>query len=997
MAMEIVPLIIGTIAGITDTIMKSISNSDLSESAASMTRALKELTEARKDLETQVEQAKLLGRPPTNQVKGWMERVASVEAEVGLIIEKAELVWQRSCCCNCDCSLRYKLIKKLIEELFHLTWRAVPNGPTIGLDVMLERVHQLLMTREGTTLGLYGMGGVGKTTLLKRINNELTQKLEYDVVIWAVASKDFVVEKIQQAVVERLGLSWDENDFPEQRAVKIYNVMRKKKFLLLLDDIWERIDLLKLGIPLPDKDNKCNVVFTTRSMDVCSDMDADNKIKIEFLGEEEAWSLFCQKVGRYDILSSQKMKSYAKTIVRKCGGLPLAIVTMGRVMANKETEEEWQYAIEVLNETPTELRGMEDVFTLLKFSYQSLNSDTLRLCFMYCTLFPEDYSIEIEQLIEYWVGEEILDNSHEGKARNMGHTIIRSLKVACLLEAGEVETQVKMHDVVRSFALWMASECGKNRMKYLVQPSAGLTEAPGIKSWEGAQRIALWDNEITELPEVLACPHLLTLLLQWNSGLSRISNGFFRSMPSLRVLDLSYTSLREIPESICELVHYSEYENEAGFTDLECLSHLDTLGITITESYTLKRLAVSNTLLRCLTYLYITECEGLAVLPLSTIPENGKRLRRLSVNNCRDLMYLKTGPEDGKNWLPSLEVLSIYRLPCLTVVWKNPIMKGSLQNLRSVSIWYCDKLKNISWILQLPKLEMVYLFYCKEIVEVISGDEPIHEEAFPCLRAISLRDLPLLTSIAQKAIYFPCLQSIAVINCPKLTKLPLKVSGNSPQPTVYGNIEWWNRLEWDTAETTCLSRISNWFFQSMPSLRVLNLSYTSLREIPESICELVELRHLDLSHTKLTTLPKQLGKLQNLRHLDLQRTYLRTIPREAINRLFQVRVLNLYYSYETWEVHDSECENEAGFTDLECLSHLDKLGITITESHTLIRLAVSNTLLRCLTYLYITECEGLTVLPLSTIPKNGKRLRRLSVNRLDVPENWTRRRKELAA
>ncbi|PWA35555.1 disease resistance protein RPS2 [Artemisia annua] len=887
MAMEIVPLIIGTIAGITDVILKSISNSDLSESVASMTRALKELTEARKDLEIQVEQAKLLGRPPTNQVKGWMERVANVETEVGLIIEKTESVLQRSCCCNCDCILRYKLIKKVRRHLMiihdlekknfdvngadrgiiPLDVEAVPNGPTIGLDVMLERVHQLLMTREGTTLGLYGMGGVGKTTLLKRINNELTQKLEYDVVIWAVASKDFVVEKIQQAVVARLGLSWDENDFPEQRAVKIYNVMRKKKFLLLLDDIWERIDLLKLGIPLPDKDNKCNVVFTTYSMDVCSDMDADNKIKIEFLGEEEAWSLFCQKVGRYDILSSQKMKSYAKTIVRKCGGLPLAIVTMGRVMANKETEEEWQYAIEMLNETPTELRGMEDVFTLLKFSYQSLSSDTLRLCFMYCTLFHEGYSIEIEQLIEYWVGEEILDNSHEGKARNMGHTIIRSLKVACLLEAGEVETQVKMHDVVRSFALWMASECGKNRMKYLVQPSAGLTEAPDIKSWEGAQRIALWDNAITELPEVLACPHLLTLLLHWNSGLSRISNGFFQSMPSLRVLDLSYTSLREIPESICELVelrhldlsrtklttlpkqlgklqklrhldlqrtyirtipreainrlsqmrvlnlyysygtweyHDSEYENEAGFTDLECLSHLDTLGITITESYTLKRLAVSNTLLKCLTYLYITKCEGLAVLPLSTIPENGKRLRRLSINNCRDLMYmyLKTGPEDGKNWLPSLEVLSMYCLPSLTAVWKNPVTKGSLQNLQSVSIWYCDKLKNISWILQLPKLETVYLFYCKEIVEVISGDEQIHEEAFPCLRTISLRDLPLLTSISQTAINLTCLQSIAVIDCPKLTKLPLKVAGNSSQPAVYGNIEWWNRLEWDTAETT---------------------------------------------------------------------------------------------------------------------------------------------------------------------------------------------------
>ncbi|KAL4589555.1 hypothetical protein LXL04_002463 [Taraxacum kok-saghyz] len=855
MAMECVPLIIGTIFEITKMIFKSTSNSDLGESMASMTRALQELTEARKDLETQVEQSQLLGHPPTNQIKGWLERVASVEAEVGMIIEDIESVKQRNCycCCNCNCGLRFKLSKMVRQKLMMINdlkeknlnlngangglippdMEVVPSGPTIGLDVMLERVHELLMEHDVATLGIYGMGGVGKTTLLKRINNELPQKLEFDVVIWAVASKDFVVEKIQQAIVARLGLSWDDNDTQEQRANRF-----------------------------PDKNNKCNVVFTTRSMDVCCDMDADSKIKIEFLKEGEAWSLFCQKVGRNDILSSQPIRSYADTIVRKCGGLPLALVTMGRVMANKETEEEWQYAIQVLNETPTELRGMEDVFTLLKFSYQNLGSDTLRLCFVYCTLFPEDYSIEFEQLIEYWIAEGFLANSDGSKARNMGHTIIRSLIVACLLETGEIETQVKMHDVVRSFALWMASECGKNRRKYLVQPSAGLTKAPDSEYWENAERISLWDNAITELPENLYCPHLLTLLLQWNSGLSRISNGFFQFMPSLQVLDLSFTSLKEIPASICELtelryldlsrtklttlpkqlgklqklrhldlhrvylrtipceainrlsqvrllnLYYSygswemqdsEYENEVSFSDLECLTHLETLGITITESHTLKRLARSKTLLICIHYLYITECEGLVVLPLSTIPDDGKRFRRLSVNNCRDLMYLETGIENGKNWLPSLEVLALYRLPSLTIVWKNPVTKGSLQNLRSVNIWYCDKLKNISWIFQLPKLEMVYLFYCKEIEEVISRDA--EGVGFPCLRAISIRDLPSLTDIAHQPIDFPCLQSIAVINCPKLRKLPIKVSGNSTLPTVYGDREWWNRLEWDAADS----------------------------------------------------------------------------------------------------------------------------------------------------------------------------------------------------
>jgi disease resistance protein RPS2 len=207
------------------------------------------------------------------------------------------------------------------------------------------------------------MGGVGKTTLLKTINNEfLTKRHHFDVVIWVVVSKEFVADKIQRAVGARLGLPWEESESHEQRALKIHKLMRRKKFLLLLDDVWEGIDLLNVGIPVPEKTNKCKVIFTTRSLDVCTGMNAHQKLRVEFLGEEDSWKLFCENVGEKEIFYSETIRAYAETIVRKCGGLPLALITIGKAMANKETEEEWKYAIEVLNRSPSELRGMEMYF-----------------------------------------------------------------------------------------------------------------------------------------------------------------------------------------------------------------------------------------------------------------------------------------------------------------------------------------------------------------------------------------------------------------------------------------------------------------------------------------------------------------------------------------------------------------------------------------------------------------------------------------------------------
>ncbi|KAJ6752326.1 hypothetical protein OIU85_002728 [Salix viminalis] len=126
------------------------------------------------------------------------------------------------------------------------------------------------------------MGGVGKTTLLTQINNEsLKTPNDFEIVIWVVVSRDMRTSTVQESIRREIGFPddiWNNKSFDE-RATVILRALSNKRFLLLLDDIWEKIDLYNLGVPVPNMDNGSKVVFTTRSEEICGLMGARKTVK----------------------------------------------------------------------------------------------------------------------------------------------------------------------------------------------------------------------------------------------------------------------------------------------------------------------------------------------------------------------------------------------------------------------------------------------------------------------------------------------------------------------------------------------------------------------------------------------------------------------------------------------------------------------------------------------------------------------------------------------
>ncbi|XP_058075099.1 disease resistance protein RPS5-like [Magnolia sinica] len=860
---------------------------NLREDIDSLKNAMGELKSIRNDMKRKVDVAEQQLLKCTDHMQWWLQRVDATEGEVNEMEEAFQQMMRCFGNCHPNCWSAYKLGKRVAKKLTDVA-DLITKGKDGSLDVVAETplpnpvIEQpstsalgmestlneaLCSLREDKTrvIGIYGMGGVGKTTLLEEINNEYLKRTgDFHVVIWVVVSKELNLRKIQRDIGKWLGLNWPENESNDTWAQDIYSALREKKFLLLLDDIWQRLDLKVVGIPHPSSQNKSKVVFTTRDEKVCSDMEADKKIKIKCLAWKEAWDLFRGKVGEDAMNSHREIPVLAELVAKECDGLPLALITIGRAMASKKTPEEWKHAITALRMSLSDISGVEDELLFrLKFSYDNLCDDVTKSCFLYCSLFPEDYSINKESIIDYWIGEGFLDGWDDDldEAHNKGYDLIGTLQLACLLESGSDEkTEVKMHDVVRDLALWISSECGKKKNKFLVKAGVGLREAPPVERWMEADRISLMENTIEEITETPSCPNLLTLILQNNKGLAKIANEFFQFMPNLRVLDLSNNQIKEIPPEIGNLVElkylnlsntritnlpeemgclvklkhldleqcadlvrirseaisrlsrlkvlkmlnsfrYWEVREGSGWfslTEMEGLKYLSHLEITIKTVSALKRFLDSHKLPKVTRALTVQGCKGMKTSSFSAMG----RLRSLKILYCKEMEEIMIGSDVKKedyHSLSSLEQLILSRLVNLNIIR----VGGCIQNLRNIIIRDCNKLKNVTWILQLQNLEEIKIWDSKGLEEVIGTSGvgiPMGEACLRWFKSLALDNLPELISICNLALAFPSLEKLEVHHCPKLKELPPGLqSADNHLKEIRGAKQWWDGLEWEEA------------------------------------------------------------------------------------------------------------------------------------------------------------------------------------------------------
>ncbi|XP_034679040.1 putative disease resistance protein At5g05400 [Vitis riparia] len=427
----------------------------------------------------------------------------------------------------------------------------------------LENIWTCLEKGEIQSIGVWGMGGIGKTTVVTHIHDLLLENRDtFGHVYWVTVSKDSSIRRLQDAIAGKINLDFSKEEDEKIRAALLSEALqKKKKFVLLLDDVWEVYVPRAVGIPIGVDGGK--LIITSRSRDVCLRMGCKEIIKMEPLSEVEAWELFNKTLERYNALS-QNEEEIAKDIIKECGGLPLAIVTTARSMSVEYSIAGWRNA---LNELREHVEGhtidMEnDVFKILEFSYNRLNNEKLQECLLYCALFPEDYKIRRVSLIGYWIAEVLVEEMGSWQAeRDRGHAILDKLENVCLLERCDNGKYVKMHDVIRD----MAINISKKNSRFMVQIGRNLEDLPSDIEWSNnnVERASLMGSGVlSTLMFVPNWPKLSTLFLQNNmlSYSSRhtldrgLPNSSFVHMLGLRVLNLSDTNIAFLPNSIYDKV-----------------------------------------------------------------------------------------------------------------------------------------------------------------------------------------------------------------------------------------------------------------------------------------------------------------------------------------------------------------------------------------------------------------------------------------------------------
>ncbi|KAH0720764.1 hypothetical protein KY290_005742 [Solanum tuberosum] len=442
---------------------------------------------------------------------------------------------------------------------------AVVPSDVVGRDKDVAEIKEkiLNMRKDAVlcTIPIVGMGGLGKTTLAKRIFNDQHIEKHFEKRIWLCIPEMSEIKSFLELILESLTERKVEVQSRDIIVKKLRDALGEKQYLLVLDDLWrvdstswhEFLDTLR-GINTSR--GNC-ILVTTRSKQVASIVAADLH-KLGKLTDDHCWSIFKQRAF-VDGEVPEEILSVENKIVEMCQGLPLAASVLGGLFCNKE-KHEWQAILDGSSLVASE----DSIKNILKLSYDYLPSPHLKKCFSYFAMFPKDFEFEKDQLIQLWMAEGFLRLCQETTVmEDVGNKFFQLLLQYSLLQDVKLDeynniTHCKMHDLVHD----LAGDIFKSKL--FDQKSVGGESLSQVRyfGWEspsdqidkiyepGRLCTLFWKSNISD--DMLLSFQFLRVLNLSRSGIKELSASIVKLI-YLRYLDLSNTEMKNLPNSICKL------------------------------------------------------------------------------------------------------------------------------------------------------------------------------------------------------------------------------------------------------------------------------------------------------------------------------------------------------------------------------------------------------------------------------------------------------------
>ncbi|KAI9115801.1 hypothetical protein K1719_013470 [Acacia pycnantha] len=743
-------------------------------------KAKQELKGELADVNKRKEEAASKTEEITSSVKKWLDNVNALFGDVQKL--QQELEGRGNKCFNV--SLRYSLAKQMedkAKQMMELKNNSYFEREHFSQPIQLPGItyfssqefvdfnsrksaynHLLEAIKDAKNkmVGLYGMGGSGKTTLAKEVGKKV-----------------------------------DELKLFEKSTKALFGI-KNKRILIILDDVWSKLSLEQIGIPLNEG---CCVLLTTRLRDLCLDMDCKSIIEVSILIDEEAWALFKMHANLTNV-SNNEFDSIGRKIVGECKGLPIAIVTVGSTLKRRGVQV-WESTLQKL-QRPLPLDVEDDFktpYAILEVSYDNLPSPLAQSLFLLCSMFPEDHEIHREDLIRFGKGTfKLGDNIYTMEdARKEILITIEKLLDSCLLMHSDKQVCVKMHDLVRDVALWITK---KQHQAILVDKhvvSRMLVENETLKE---TKAISLWNLENNlNLSNQLLCSTLEILLLHSAEGFIEDIGGI-ESLKVLAFVTFSFESRFyfwrliqwSMPQSIVSSLMNLHTLCFRGIAlgDISFLCHLKRLEILdlhgsqfdelpggIVDMRKLKLLDVFGCEIEISPLEVIQKCEQLEELYFmeikSAIPEN------FSLSGLKRYVIYDSTSEIGFSDRPS-QVFDSCDEPLRALSmqgFKVSDLNSSIKDLILRANSLC--LDNFMWDHKDINVNIKYLvaFKCPEkrfIVESLDTDVLQTGLVFPNLMTLKLKKMNSLEQVFQDSSIrcsLPMLQELVIEGCPELTAI----------------------------------------------------------------------------------------------------------------------------------------------------------------------------------------------------------------------------------
>ncbi|AES72097.1 putative P-loop containing nucleoside triphosphate hydrolase, leucine-rich repeat domain, L [Medicago truncatula] len=707
------------------------------------------------------------------------------------------------------------------DEEWRKTTSVITESEVYGRDKDKEQIVEYLLRHANNSedLSVYsivGLGGYGKTTLAQLVYNNESVTTHFDLKIWVCVSDDFSMMKILHSIIE--SATGQNHNFLtlESMQKKVQEVLQSKRYLLVLDDVWNQEQVkwekLKHFLKSGNTTKGASILVTTRLEIVASIMGTHPAHHLVGLYDDDIWSLFKQHAFGPDGEEHAELVAIGKEIVRKCVGSPLAAKVLGSLLRFKSEEHQW---FSVKESELWNLSEDNPIMSALRLSYFNLKL-SLRPCFNFCAVFPKDFEMVKENLIQLWMANGLVTSRGNLQMEHVGNEVWNELYQRSFFQ--EVKSDFvgnitfKMHDLIHDLAQSvMGEECVASEASCMTNLSTrahhiscfpSKVNLNPLKKIESLRTFLDIESSYMDMDSyVLPLITPLRALRTRSCHLSALKN-----LMHLRYLELFSSDITTLPVSVCRLLKLQTLK-------LEGCNYLSSFPKQLTKLQNLQHLMIKNcrslkstpfrigelTCLKKLTIFIVGSKTGFGLAELHNLQLGGKLhikglqkvsnkedARKANLIGKKDLnrLYLSWGDYtnshvssvDAERVLEALEPhsgLKNFGLQGYMGTHFPHWMRNTsiLKGLVSIILYDCKNCRQLPPFGKLPCLSTLFVFGMRDI-KYIDDDlyELATEKAFTSLKKLTLCDLPNLERVleVEGVEMLPQLLKLDIRNVPKL-------------------------------------------------------------------------------------------------------------------------------------------------------------------------------------------------------------------------------------